>query len=62
MEKTLRQSLFMTRGDWLEIVGRPLSAILLALGALALVGPPLVRLARRRRRRQARPQLSGVPE
>jgi putative tricarboxylic transport membrane protein len=59
MERTLRQSLFMARGDWLEIVGRPLSASLLTLGALALVAPPLVRLARRRR--AGRPQLSGVP-
>jgi len=60
MEKTLRQSLFMARGDWLEIVGRPLTASLLGLGALALVAPPFVRLTRRRR--AAGPQLSGAAE
>ena len=56
----LRQSLFMARGDWLEIVGRPLTASLLGLGALALVAPPFVRLTRRRR--AAGPQLSGAAE
>jgi putative tricarboxylic transport membrane protein len=48
MEKTLRQSLFLGRGSVIELVSRPLTAGLLLLGALALVGPPLVRLARRR--------------
>jgi putative tricarboxylic transport membrane protein len=49
MEKTLRQSLFLGRGSVLELVSRPLTASLLLLGALALIGPPLVRLLRRRK-------------
>ena len=49
MEKTLRQALFMERGDVLSLVGRPLTAALLGLGLLALVGPPLTRLLRGRR-------------
>lgn len=57
MEKTLRQTLFMARGEWTEIVSRPLTLALLLVGALALAGPPLVRLARRR---PAGPRLSGV--
>ena len=48
MEKTLRQSLFMTRGSLLDIVTRPLTAALLLLGALVLAAPPLVRALRRR--------------
>jgi putative tricarboxylic transport membrane protein len=49
MEKTLRQSLFMTRGEWPAIVGRPLTLTLLLVGVLAVAVPPLLRLARRRR-------------
>ena len=48
MEKTLRQSLFLGRGSVLELVSRPLTASLLLLGALALIGPPLVRMLRGR--------------
>jgi putative tricarboxylic transport membrane protein len=48
MEKTLRQSLFLSRGSFLELFERPLTASLLLLGALALAGPPLLRLLRRR--------------
>ncbi len=48
MEKTLRQSLFLGRGSVLELVSRPLTASLLLLGALALIGPPLVGMLRRR--------------
>jgi putative tricarboxylic transport membrane protein len=48
MEKTLRQSLFLGRGSVVELVSRPLTASLLLLGALALVGPPLLRVLRRR--------------
>ena len=58
MEKTLHQTLFMARGEWTEIVSRPLTLALLLLGALVLAGPPLVRLARGR---PAGPRLSGVP-
>jgi len=56
MEKTLRQSLFMTRGDALEMLARPLTLTLLLVGVLALVGPPLLRFARR----PDRAELSGV--
>jgi putative tricarboxylic transport membrane protein len=49
MEKTLRQSLFMTRGEWPASVGRPLTLTLLVVGGLADAVPPLLRLARRRR-------------
>jgi len=48
MEKTLRQSLFLTRGSVIELVSRPLTAVILILSLAALVGPPLVRLLRRR--------------
>jgi putative tricarboxylic transport membrane protein len=48
MEKTLRQSLFLTRGSLVEMVSRPLTAAILLVALAALVGPPLVRLIRRR--------------
>jgi putative tricarboxylic transport membrane protein len=48
MERTLRQALFMGRGSVLEILARPLTATLLLVGLLAVAGPPLVRLLRRR--------------
>jgi putative tricarboxylic transport membrane protein len=57
MEKTLRQTLFMARGNWMDLVSRPLSLALLLLGALALVLPPVIR---RLRRTAVRPQLSGA--
>jgi putative tricarboxylic transport membrane protein len=47
MEKTLRQSLFSARGDWTEILARPLTLALLALGAAVLIGPALTRALRR---------------
>src|SRR6267142_824242 len=50
MEKTLRQSLFLTRGSIVELVSRPLTAVILISAAAALVGPSLVRLLRRRAR------------
>ncbi|MBI2014927.1 MAG: tripartite tricarboxylate transporter permease, partial [Candidatus Rokubacteria bacterium] len=49
MEKTLRQSLFMTRGNVLDIVTRPLTLGLLLVGVLVLAGPPLARRLRRPR-------------
>jgi putative tricarboxylic transport membrane protein len=49
MEKTLRQTLFMAHGDWRLLVFRPLSLALFLLGALVLLGPPLVSALRRRR-------------
>ena len=47
MEKTLRQSLFMARGNVLEIVGRPLTLTLLILGLAAVVAPLVVSPAAR---------------
>ena len=47
MEKALRQSLFMARGDWTQIVLRPLTVTLLAIGMAVLAGPTLVRGIRR---------------
>ena len=54
MEKTLRQALFMERGNVLALVGRPLTAALLVIGVAALVAPPLVRLLRGQRAASAR--------
>jgi putative tricarboxylic transport membrane protein len=48
MEKTLRQTLFMAHGDWRLLVFRPLSLALFVIGALVLLGPPLVAALRRR--------------
>jgi putative tricarboxylic transport membrane protein len=59
MEKTLRQTLFMARGDWTDVFVRPLSLALLLLGLLALIVPPLLRLVRRR---PARAELSGASQ
>src|SRR2546423_3525647 len=50
MEKTLRQSLFLTRGSVVELITRPLTAAILLVPLAALLGPPLVRLLRRRAR------------
>ncbi len=47
MEKTLRQSLFMARGNVLEILSRPLTLTLLILGLAALVAPLVARRLRR---------------
>ena len=49
MEKTLRQSLFITRGNVLELLFRPLTIAILLIPILALAAPPLVRLLRRPR-------------
>jgi putative tricarboxylic transport membrane protein len=49
MEKTLRQALFLERGNVLALAGRPLTAALLVLGVVVLVAPPLVRVFRRQR-------------
>lgn len=54
MEKTLRQTLFMERGDFLAVLGRPLTLTLLLIGVLAVVAPALVRLLRRQRTTVAR--------
>jgi putative tricarboxylic transport membrane protein len=49
MEKTLRQALFLERGNVLALAGRPLTAALLMVGLLVLITPPLLRLLRVRR-------------
>jgi putative tricarboxylic transport membrane protein len=48
MEKSLRQSLFLSRGNALEILARPLTLALLLAGLLAVAGPPLLRRIRGR--------------
>ena len=55
MEKTLRQSLFLTRGSVVDLVSRPLTAAILIVPVAALLGPPLVRRLRRRARPAAAP-------
>jgi putative tricarboxylic transport membrane protein len=54
MEKTLRQTLFMERGDFLAVLGRPLTLTLLLIGVLAVLAPALARLFRRQRATVAR--------
>jgi putative tricarboxylic transport membrane protein len=49
MEKTLRQSLFITQGSLVDLVTRPLTMAILAIPVLALAGPLLLRLRRRPR-------------
>jgi putative tricarboxylic transport membrane protein len=49
MEKTLRQSLFITQGSVVDMVARPLTLAILAIPVLALAVPPLLRLRRRPR-------------
>jgi putative tricarboxylic transport membrane protein len=49
MEKTLRQALFLERGNVLALAGRPLTAALLVVGLLVLIAPALTRLLRIRR-------------
>jgi putative tricarboxylic transport membrane protein len=54
MEKTLRQTHFMERGDVLAVLGRPLTLTLLLIGVLAVAAPALARLFRRPRPAVAR--------
>src|SRR5919109_250119 len=49
MEKTLRQSLFISQGSVVDLVMRPLTFAILAIPVLALLVPPLLRLRRRPR-------------
>jgi putative tricarboxylic transport membrane protein len=49
MEKTLRQALFITRGNVVEILARPLTIAILVIPVAAFVVPPLLRTWRRRR-------------
>jgi putative tricarboxylic transport membrane protein len=48
MERAVRQSLTMSMGDPTILVERPISAVMLALAALILVSPVLLKLRRRR--------------
>ena len=48
MEKTLRQSLFLTRGSFVELIERPLTAAILIVTVAAFLGPLVARLVRRR--------------
>jgi putative tricarboxylic transport membrane protein len=57
MEKSLRQTLFMARGDWTDIFARPLSVALLVIGLAVFAGPALVAVGRR-----ARGGRAAVPE
>jgi putative tricarboxylic transport membrane protein len=50
LERMLRQTLFLTRGDLTAIVERPITLVLLLVGAAAVVGPALAATARRARR------------
>jgi len=47
LEKTLRQSLFMYRGDIASILHRPITAVLLSAGVAVIVLPHLLPLIRR---------------
>jgi len=49
MEKTLRQSLFITQGSLVDMIARPLTLAILAIPVMALAVPPLLRLRRRPR-------------
>ncbi|MGG5818567.1 tripartite tricarboxylate transporter permease [Falsiroseomonas sp. HW251] len=49
MERAVRQSLTMSMGDPSILVERPISAVMLAMAALILVSPVLMKMARRRR-------------
>jgi putative tricarboxylic transport membrane protein len=49
MEKTLRQSLFITQGSIVDVLTRPLTMAILLIPVLALAIPPLRRLWRRPR-------------
>jgi putative tricarboxylic transport membrane protein len=46
MEKTLRQALFLTRGSVLDLVARPLTAVILIVALAAFLAPMMVRLVR----------------
>jgi len=48
MERALRQSLMMSQGDLMILVGRPISAVMLGLALLVLLVPVFGRLNRLR--------------
>ena len=47
-EQSMRQALTISMGEWSTFVTRPLSASLLAIASLLLIGPPLWRKFRTR--------------
>ena len=59
MEKSLRQTLFMARGDWSDIFTRPLSVTLLLVGIIGFAGPWLIALVRGRTK--PRREVKGPP-
>jgi putative tricarboxylic transport membrane protein len=54
-EDHFRRALQIAQGNYATFFTRPISATILALAALALVLPPLIRLAQERRRGAAAP-------
>ena len=58
MEKTLRQSLFLTQGSVVDMLARPLTVAILLLPAAALVVPPVWRLLRRGRDAATAPEVA----
>ncbi len=48
-EQALRQALVISQGDWTTFITRPISAVLLAVALVALVGPRIWTFAARRR-------------
>jgi putative tricarboxylic transport membrane protein len=60
MERSFREAMMISRGDLAVFVSRPISAVILGVGLLALVGPPVVRsLLRLTRRAAARQRAAG---
>jgi putative tricarboxylic transport membrane protein len=59
MEKTLRQSLFLTQGSVIDMLARPLTMSILLLPAAALLVPPVWRLVQRGRRAAGAPEAVG---
>jgi putative tricarboxylic transport membrane protein len=58
MEKTLRQALFLTQGNVVDLVARPLTAAILLVTIAAFTGPLVLRLVRGR---PVAPMAGGVP-
>jgi putative tricarboxylic transport membrane protein len=48
LEKTLRQSLFLCRGDYGSLLVRPMTALFLSMTLAVVVLPPLYRFVKRR--------------
>jgi putative tricarboxylic transport membrane protein len=55
MERSFREAMMISRGDLAVFVSRPISAAILAVGALAVAAPALVRLLKPATRRAAAP-------